>query len=121
MSSKIQTENRDQTRGWWFARGGALTSFFAFIGASCCVLPIILVNLGVSTTLVAKLGLFARYQTMFQWVTLALLIVATFFTFRNGRPRMRVIIVLVIGFVLAGIAYVLPSYEREILEWLNLM
>ncbi|MEM6415601.1 MAG: hypothetical protein AAF720_13205 [Pseudomonadota bacterium] len=121
MSSEIQTENGDQKQGGWFASGGLIASFFAFIGASCCVLPIILVNLGVSTTLVAQLGFFARNQALFQWVTLALLIAATFFAFGNGRPRMRVIVLLVIGFVLAGIAYVLPSYEREILEWLNLM
>ncbi|RIJ20144.1 hypothetical protein D1227_13945, partial [Henriciella mobilis] len=107
-----------QTR---FASGGVVASFFAFIGASCCVLPIILVNLGVSTTLVAKLGFFARNQALFQWVTLALLAAAAFFAFRNGRPSMRVIVLLVIGFALAGVAYVLPSYEREILEWLNLM
>ena len=121
MSGEIQTENGDQKRGGWFASGGLIASLFAFIGASCCVLPIILVNLGVSTTLVAQLGFFARNQALFQWVTLALLIAATFFAFRNGRPRMRVIVLLVIGFVLAAIAYVLPSYEREILEWLNLM
>ena len=120
MSRKFQTENGEQKRSGWFARGGFLTSLFAFIGASCCVLPIVLVNLGVSATLVAHLGFFARHQAVFQWGALALLIAATFFAFRNGRPRRRVIVLLVIGFVLAGIAYVLPSYEREVLEWLNL-
>ena len=80
-----------------------------------------LVNLGVSTALVAKLGFFARNQALFQWVTLALLGAAVLFAFRNGRPSMRVIVLLVIGFALVGVAHVLPSYEREILEWLNLM
>lgn len=120
MASKIETENGDQKRGGWFASGGVLASLFAFIGASCCVLPIILVNLGVSTTLVVKLGFLARNQALFQWATLALLVAATFFAFRNGRPRMRVMVLLIIGFAFAGVAYVLPSYEREILEWLNL-
>lgn len=120
MAREIETKNGDQKRGGWFASGGVVASMFAFIGASCCVLPIILVNLGVSTTLVAKFGFFARNQALFQWVTLALLVAATFFAFRNGRPRMRVMVLLIFGFALAGVAYVLPSYEREILEWLNL-
>ncbi len=121
MSDELETEKDGQKRGSWFASGGVVASFFAFIGASCCVLPIILVNLGVSTTLVAKLGFFARNQALFQWVTLALLASAVFFAFRNGRPSMRVIVLLVVGFALAGVAHVLPSYEREILVWLNLM
>ena len=33
----------------WLAGGGVLGGFFAFLGASCCVLPILLVNLGVSS------------------------------------------------------------------------
>lgn len=121
MSDDIETKRDGEKRDGWFASGGVLASVFAFIGASCCVLPIILVNLGVSTALVSKLGFFARNQALFQWVTLALLGAAAFFAFRNGRPSVRVIVLLVIGFALVGVAYVLPSYEREILEWLNLM
>lgn len=120
MPSEIETQSTKDRRGGLFASGGLIASVFAFIGASCCVLPIILVNLGVSTALVAKLGFFARNQALFQWVTLALLLAATFFAFRNGRPRMRIILLLVFGFTLSAVAYVLPSYEREILEWMNL-
>lgn len=120
MTDVTETGSGNRKRGGWLASGGVLASVFAFIGASCCVLPVILVNLGVSTALIANLGFFARNQALFQWVTLALLTAAAFFAFRNGRPRTRVIILLVLGFSLAGVAYVLPSYEREILEWLNL-
>ena len=120
MAREIETKNGEQKRGGWFASGGVVASLFAFIGASCCVLPIILVNLGVSTTLVAKLGFFARNQALFQWVTIALLLAATFFAFRNGRPRLRIILLLAFGFTLSAVAYVLPSYEREILEWMDL-
>lgn len=121
MSDDIEIKRDGEKRDGWFASGGVLASVFAFIGASCCVLPIILVNLGVSSALVARLGFFARNQALFQWVTLALLGAAVFFAFRNGRPSLRVIVLIVIGFALVGVAYVLPSYEREILEWLNLM
>ncbi|ACT58385.1 hypothetical protein [Hirschia baltica] len=120
MSDEIETKTGNKKKSGWFASGGVLTSFFAFLGASCCVLPFILVNLGISTTIVGKLGFFVRYQSIFQWLTLGLLGAATFFAFRYGRPRMRVIILLVIGFIFAGMAYLLPSYEKEILEWLNL-
>ena len=120
MASGIEKKNGHQKRVGWLASGGVIATLFAFIGASCCVLPIILVNLGVSTTLVAKLGFFARNQALFQWVTLSLLVAAAFSAFRNGRPRTRVMVLLIIGFAFVGVAYVLPSYEREMLEWLNL-
>lgn len=120
MTDDVETENETEKRHGWFAGGGIVAGFFAFIGASCCVLPIILVNLGVSTALVSKLGFFARNQALFQWVTLALLLAATFIAIRNGRFGPRIVILLLIGFALAIVAYVLPSYEREILEWLNL-
>lgn len=120
MADVTETSSGDRKRGGWLASGGVLASFFAFIGASCCVLPVILVNLGVSTAFVANLGFFARNQALFQWVTVALLTGAVFFAFRSGRPRPRVIVLLVLGFALAGVAYVLPSFEREILEWLDL-
>lgn len=120
MASEIETENTKDSRGGLFAGGGLVASIFAFIGASCCVLPIILVNLGVSTTFIAKLGFFARNQALFQWVTLVLLLAATFFAFRNGSPRLRIILLLIFGFTLSAVSYVLPFYEREILEWMNL-
>ncbi len=109
-----------QKSGSWFAGGGIIAGFFAFIGASCCVLPIILVNLGVSTALVGNLAFFARAQVWFQWLTLVLIAAGFFFAFRRGRPRPRVIALLCLAVVLAVAAYVLPSYEGAILRWLNL-
>lgn len=120
MPNDIDSGSSDKKRGGWLASGSVITGFFAFLGASCCVLPIILVNLGASTALVSKLSFFARYQVWFQWITLALLVAATYFAFRNGRPKVYIIILLELGFLLAIVAYVLPSYEREILKWLNL-
>jgi len=40
--------NEKSNRSGLIATGGTLTGMFAVIGASCCILPIILVNLGVS-------------------------------------------------------------------------
>lgn len=101
------------------ARGGVFAGLLSFVGASCCVLPILLVNLGVSTSLVAKLGFFARYQTWFQWATIALLVGATILAFRHGRPRTSTLIWLGIGTVFAAAAHILPSYEGELLRWIN--
>jgi hypothetical protein len=39
----------------WLSGGGALSGFFAFLGASCCVVPILLVHFGVATGIVAQL------------------------------------------------------------------
>jgi len=105
----------------WLAGGGLLGGVFAFLGASCCVLPILLVNLGVSSALVANLGFFARYKTHFMIVATLLLAGAIMFAFRGGRrPRARFWISVVVAVLLLAGAWILPSYEGDLLRWLNL-
>lgn len=119
----VENNSRDtdrKTASGWLASGGLFTGLLSFVGASCCVLPIILVQAGISTTLVSRLGFFARYQSWFQIVTVLLLVAATFLAFRHGRPRRRVIVLLVAAFVLAAGAFILPSIEGDLLQWLDL-
>ena len=105
----------------WLAGGGVLGGVFAFLGASCCVLPILLVNLGVSSALVANLGFFARYKTAFMLVAALLLAGAILFAFRGGRrPKARFWISIVVAVLLLAGAWILPSYEGDLLQWLNL-
>lgn len=101
------------------ARAGTFAGLFALIGSSCCFLPVLLVNLGVSVGLVERLGFFARHRTLLLWVSAALLVIATTIIFRNGRPRRSVLIWLAVGVIFVAVAYILPNYERELLAWSN--
>lgn len=101
------------------ARAGTFAGLFALIGSSCCFLPVLLVNLGMSVGLVERLGFFARHRTLMLWVSAALLVLATMIIFRNGRPRRSVLIWLGVGAIFVGVAYILPNYERELLAWSN--
>jgi mercuric ion transport protein len=105
----------------WLAGGGLLSGAFAFLGASCCVLPIMLVNLGVSSALVANLGFFARYKTNFMVAAALLLAGAIVFALRGvRRPKFRFWISVAVAVSLLAGASLLPSYEGELLRWLNL-
>ena len=105
----------------WLAGGSVLGGFLAFLGASCCVLPILLVNLGVSSALVANLGFFARYKSAFMIVAMLLLAGAMVFALRGGRrPKTRFWISVSVAVLLLAGAWILPSYEGELLRWLNL-
>lgn len=119
MPDGLTTKSKPRGPSKWLAGSGLLTGIVSFIGASCCVLPIILINLGVSSALVSKLAVFARYQEWFQGSTIGLLIVAALLAFRAGRPRKSALILLILGSAFALAAYVFPAYELEILEWLK--
>jgi mercuric ion transport protein len=101
-----------------FAGGGALSGLFAFIGASCCVLPLALVNLGVSTALVGNLAFFARYDAWFKWGAFALVIISFFLVFRQKRPNAKVIAILLFGTALTGLAFIFPYFEADLFQWL---
>jgi len=47
-----------------FAGVGILAALGGLLGASCCLLPLALVNLGVSSAVIANLGFFA---SAYQW------------------------------------------------------
>ncbi|MEQ1929145.1 MAG: hypothetical protein ABL957_01250 [Parvularculaceae bacterium] len=92
----------------------------ALIGASCCVLPVLLVQIGVSTALVAQLGAFAHAKPYLLAIT-ALLIAAGFVSaFRGGRrPRPRVLFMLGGATVLVALSIVLPHIEPQLLNWIR--
>ncbi len=106
--------------GGWYAGGGLLAGLSALISASCCVLPILLVQAGLSTALVAHLGIFARVRPYLLTLT-ALLIAAGFIAaFWGGRqPRPLVLWMLIMATALVIAAVAAPYYERELLELLR--
>lgn len=69
----------------WLASGSLLGGISAFIGASCCVLPLILFNIGISSALIARLAFFARYKDQFLLGASALIGLGAFFAFRAGE------------------------------------
>lgn len=102
--------------GQWATCGGLVGSIAAFIGASCCVLPLILFNLGVSSAVIAQLGLFARLRDELLYVALALIAVGGYFTFRRRqKPPVRTLIMLCFAIALVSAAYLIPLYERDLL------
>lgn len=97
-----------------------LSGLAAFVGASCCVLPLILVNVGVSAALVGKLAFFARAQQYFMSAAVVLLVAAIVAAFWNGRrPSRRVAIMLGLAVSLVLAAYIMPSYEGQLLRLIN--
>lgn len=119
MPDEDQKQKGDKRAGL-AAAGGAATGLAALIGASCCVLPLILVNLGVSAALVGKLAFFARAQSYFMAATGLLIgaaIIAAFWSDR--RPSQRVIATLAFASLLVLGAYIMPFYEGALLRWIN--
>ena len=102
------------------AGGGALSGLLAFIGASCCVLPILLVGMGVSSGVVAQLGVFVQLQPWLLGAALVLIAGSFAAAYRGGRrPRPRTLAILLVGAVLVALSIGLSLYETEVLQWLN--
>jgi len=119
MSSEEQ-KSEPKKKGGMIAGGSAISGLAAFIGASCCVLPLILVNLGVSSALVGKLAFFARAQQYFMGAAVVLLVSAIVASFWNGRrPNKRVAVALSLATIFVLAAYIMPSYEGQLLRWIN--
>lgn len=116
------TEQQMQPRtGEKLAAGGGLASAIAgLIGASCCVLPIILFNIGVSSALIGNLIFFADKTEYFLIGALLLIALGVIASFWGGRrPGKRALIMFGVSAFIVFLAYVLPSFEGDILRWLG--
>ena len=122
-ASDIPQPDRDEASGaacGLLAGGGALSGLLAFIGASCCVLPILLVGMGVSSGVVAQLGVFVQLQPWLLGAALVLIAGSFAAAYRGGRrPRPRTLAILLVGAVLVALSIGLSLYETEVLQWLN--
>lgn len=119
MTGEERTQKPDKRAGV-IAAGGAASGLAALIGASCCVLPLILINLGVSAALVGKLAFFARAQPYFMAATGLLIAAAIIAAFWNGRrPSRRVAAALILASFFVIGAYIMPFYEGALLRWIN--
>lgn len=101
-----------------FAGGGVLAGLSGLAGATCCILPIALANLGASTALLLHLRFFVRNQLWFSGAALALVALAALLAFRGGRRPSRLVIgVLVVSGLLAAASFIVPHYEAELVRW----
>ena len=98
--------------------GGAVSGFLAFIGASCCVVPILLVHLGGASGLVAKLGFFASWQDWFAWGAISLLALSLTLALRRDSPGRAFWIWWSVGTVFLAVSLILPNYEMRLQSWL---
>lgn len=103
------------------AAGGALAGFGALLGASCCIAPLILVNLGVSSALTANLVWFAQARIWLLGAALLFMAASAVMIWRAGRrPSTLVIAAYAATALLAVAALVLPAHEGALLRLLGL-
>jgi hypothetical protein len=90
MEKKIEKAiDTPRSLGGYLAGGGLISGLAALLGASCCVLPILLVQIGVSTALVAHLAIFAQAKPYLLALTAALILagfVAAFLGRQTASP-----------------------------------
>ncbi|GGY51922.1 hypothetical protein GCM10007148_21080 [Parvularcula lutaonensis] len=88
------------------------------IGSSCCFLPVLLVNLGLSSAVVGHLALFARYQEWFLGAGVIFGVSALAFAAASKQPLRPWLVaaVFVIALLLAT-SLILPNYEGQLLRW----
>lgn len=121
MNTQNETRKAGQPLGALAGGGGVLAGLGALIGASCCVLPIVLINLGVSAALVSNLAFFAQAKPYFLIAAAVFVAIALVAAARRGRwPRARVLWLLGVAVVLIAGSYLLPMFEGDILRWLHL-
>ncbi len=100
--------------------GGFFAALGAMIGASCCVLPILLVQAGVSAALVTHLAVFTHLRPYLMALATLMVLAGFIAAFWGGRrPRAWLIIVLTLAAFLVAASHLLPDYERFVLDWIR--
>ncbi len=106
--------------GGLFAGTGALAGLASLIGASCCVLPLLLAQIGLGTALVSQLSFLAQAKPYLLAATLVLIVAGLVASFWNGRrPRPIVVVMLIGAAALAIAAEILPQYEGQMMRWIG--
>lgn len=102
------------------ASGGLASAVAGLIGASCCVLPIILFNMGVGSAVLGKLIFFADKTEYFLIGALLFIALGVMASFWGGRkPGRPTIILFGLSAFIVILAYILPSFEGDILRLLG--
>jgi mercuric ion transport protein len=101
----------------WLTSAGLVVAVAAFVGASCCALPLILASLGLAGAWIANLEVFVVYRAYITVAALVLIAIGWAVAFRR-RPLGRTFFVLGIATVTVLAALALTQYEPEITRYL---
>ena len=101
------------------ASGVLVSGLAALIGASCCVLPLVLINFGLGGAWLANLAFFVDAKPYFLAASIISIVLAFIAAFWGGRsPSRKTLAILGVATALTGAAYVMPWYEGRILWFL---
>jgi mercuric ion transport protein len=89
----------------------------AFVGASCCALPLVLASLGLAGTWIANLEVFVVYRAYFTVAALALIVLGWAIALRRRSSR-RTFLILGLASVTVLAALAITQYEGEITWYL---
>ena len=96
---------------------GLAVALAAFVGASCCALPVILASLGLAGAWIANLEVFVVYRAYFTVAALVLIVLGWAIALRR-RPSGRTFLILGLATVIVLAALLLTQYEGEISRYL---
>jgi mercuric ion transport protein len=120
MNEITEQQVQPKTAGKLAAGGGLASAIAGLIGASCCVLPIILFNMGVSSAVLGNLIFFADNTEYFLIGALLFIVLGVIASFwGRRRPGKRAIIMFGLSAFIVFLAYILPSFEGDILRLLR--
>jgi mercuric ion transport protein len=118
MSDSTQAKLDDENRQIHpLSLVGLAVALAAFVGASCCALPLILASVGLAGAWLANLEIFAVYRAYITAAALVLIVVGWGLALRR-RPSRRTYIVLGIATATALAALLVTQYEGEITRYL---
>lgn len=83
-NGRLEAPDAAKTRSRWFATGGIIG---AVLASSCCIVPLVLVTLGVSGAWIGNLTALEPYKPLFVVVTLAFLAGGFWYVYGRQQPE----------------------------------
>ncbi len=112
-----QTNGSDRTVSALIPGAGLVAAIAALVGASCCVLPLMLAAVGVGGAWIAQLAIFVTYQWYILTIAVVLIANSWIVAFVRGSSK-RAKIILAVSTALVAAAFVMPIYEDDIAQQL---
>ncbi|MGI9523941.1 MAG: hypothetical protein ACR2PG_20090 [Hyphomicrobiaceae bacterium] len=119
-SSRIAVHHKDgpdRTVSALLPGVGLVAAIVAFVGASCCVLPLMLAAVGVGGAWIAQLAIFVTYQWYILTIAVVLFAITWIVAVVRGSSR-RAKLILAVSTALVAAAFAMPIYEDDITQHL---